>query len=69
MTKRLLGFMKTNGAVILFFAVFLLYGLLTVKDYGISTDELIERESSLITYRYMVSSVADVVTETVNFPN
>ena len=68
MTKRLLGFMKTNGAVILFFAVFLLYGLLTVKDYGISTDELIERESSLITYRYMVSSVADVVTETVNFP-
>ena len=46
--------MKTNSAVILFFAVFLLYGLLTVRDYGISTDELIERESSLITYRYMV---------------
>ena len=68
MTKRLVGFMKTNSAVILFFAVFLLYGLLTVRDYGISTDELIERESSLITYRYMVPSVADVVTETVNFP-
>lgn len=68
MTKRLVGFLKTNGAVILFFAVFLLYGLLTVKDYGISTDELIERESSLITYRYMVPSVADLVTETVNFP-
>lgn len=68
MTKRLIGFLKRNGAVILFFAVFLLYGLFTVKDYGISTDELIERESSLITYRYMVPSVADVVTETVNFP-
>lgn len=68
MTKRLVVFFKTNGTVILFFAVFLLYGLLTVKDYGISTDELIERESSLITYRYMVPAVADVVTETVNFP-
>ena len=68
MTIKLRNFLKTNGAVILFFTAFLLYGLLTVKDYGISTDELIERESSLITYRYMVPSVADVVTETVNFP-
>ena len=56
------------GVVILFFAAFFLYGLMVVKDYGISTDELIERESSLITYKYIMPSVSDVVTETVNFP-
>ncbi len=65
--NRMAAWLKNNGLVILFFACFLLYGLMTVKDYGVSTDEVIERESSLAAYKYIVPSVSDIVTESVDF--
>ena len=49
------------------FCLLWLYGLMTVKDYGVSTDEVIERESSLAAYKYIVPSVSDIVTESVDF--
>lgn len=52
---------------ILFFAAFLIYGLCVYKHYGISWDEPIERDSSLITYEYTHPVIKDWVTETVNF--
>ncbi len=64
---RAAGWLKANWPVLLFFVCFLLYGLATVKDYGVSTDEVIERESSLAAYKYMVPSVSDIVTDSVDF--
>ena len=46
--------------MLLFFTLFLLYGLATVKDYGVSTDEVIERDSSLAAYKYIMPSVEHV---------
>lgn len=54
-------------AVILFFAAFLIYGLLTVRDYGITWDEGIEHQSSLTAYKYMFPQVSEIVTDTVDF--
>lgn len=36
--------------VILFFVLFFLFGCLTYKDYGISSDEAVQRRHSLVTY-------------------
>ena len=52
---------------VIFFTVLFLYGCLAFRDYGISVDENVERNSTLVTYKYLVPSVSDVVTETVNF--
>lgn len=51
----------------LFFLIFLCYGLLTIDDYGISVDEIYERRSSLVTYKYLVPEVSDIVTDSVDF--
>lgn len=55
--------------VVLFFAVYLCFGLLTFKDYGIGVDERIERDSTLINYKYMFPSVRNIKTDTVDFEN
>lgn len=55
--------------VVLFFAVYLCFGLLTFKDYGIGVDERIERDSTLINYKYMFPSVRGIKTDTVDFEN
>lgn len=54
-------------SVILFFAIFLLIGLFICGDYGISVDEIYERTSSLVTYKYLFPSLGNVVTESVDF--
>lgn len=59
---------KQQLLVIAFFGIFLLYGLISFKDYGISTDEVYQRDHSLGAYKEIVPSVADTVTDTVNFP-
>lgn len=56
-----------RGMVVVFFLLFLLYGRIAYNDYGLSWDEGIERDSSLVTYGYIVPSVKDSITETVNF--
>ena len=53
--------------VILFFAGLLIYGCLAFRDYGISVDENVERNSTLVTYKYLMPSVSDIVTDSVNF--
>ena len=52
---------------ILFFTLFLIYGICVYRDYGFSWDEGIERNSSLITYGYLFPSVKETVTDTLNF--
>lgn len=54
-------------AVIFCFIVYFIYGSISVKDYGVSIDELMERTSSLVTYKYLVPSVENISTESVNF--
>lgn len=54
--------------VILFFTIFFIYGCLTFRDYGLSGDENLQRRHALVTYKYLVPSVANIVTDTVNFP-
>ena len=56
-----------KGIIICFFALFLLYGIVNVKDYGISVDEMVERKSSLVTYKFLVPSVVKYQTDTVDF--
>lgn len=65
--NRIVAYLKENAVVLLFFTLFLLYGLMTVKDYGVSTDEVIERDSSLAAYKYIMPSVEHVVTDSVDF--
>lgn len=55
-------------ACLLFFALLLIYGCFAFNDYGISVDENVERNTCLVTYKYLVPSVADIVTDSVNFP-
>lgn len=53
--------------VILFFAVFFVYGCLVFKDYGISVDEYTQRRHSLVTYKAMFPSIAEYAGDTVDF--
>lgn len=62
-------FSFSKAVVALFFIVFFVYGCLVMKDYGISVDEIPERNSSLVVYKYLVPAVADIKTDTVDFPN
>ena len=41
--------------------------LVGIRTEGVSTDEEIERTSSLVNYKYLVSSVEDISTESVDF--
>lgn len=43
--------------VILFFALYLVIGLSVYRDYGISYDELIQRDHSLVNYKYVNSKI------------
>ena len=63
--KRLL---TPRNAVILIFAIYFLVGLLIVGDYGLSTDEPMERRTSLVNYvyvmeRFMIASEHETVQE------
>lgn len=58
---------KSRLIIILFFAAFLIYGLSVYRDYGISWDEGIERNSSLVTYGYLFPSVKELTTGTLNY--
>lgn len=44
---------KQHIAIILFFVAYMLVGLSVYKDYGISTDEEIQRRHSLVSYKYV----------------
>ena len=59
---------KKEWILVLFFGLLFAAGMVGVKDYGISYDEVIERNSSLITYKYIIGGVQETVTDTVNFP-
>jgi len=59
-----MGFMETHKAyiniiVILVFVSYLVCGLLVVKDFGISTDEYVERETTLINIEYVMNVFID----------
>ena len=58
---------KKKAFTILFFSAFFIYGCLVWKDYGISVDEIYERRSSLVTYKYIFPSVSSIATRSVNF--
>lgn len=66
MMKRITAAGRTYG-VPLFFLVFFLYGMIVVRDYGISWDESTERNSSLINLGYVLPQAKEIVTDTVNF--
>lgn len=53
--------------VILFFVLFFAYGVISFRDYGVSTDEWIERDSTLINYKRMFPWVMKYKTDTVDF--
>lgn len=62
--------MKRNPAriaAVFLFILFLFYGFKAYNDYGISWDEPIERESSLVTWKYLHPEDAALVTDSVNF--
>lgn len=60
---------KRKVIIIVFFSLILLYGMLTVGDYGVTIDEVVQRNNSLISYKKLVKSVAEIQTETVDFPS
>ena len=53
-------FFKGKKAGYLVLAVFLLIGVFTFRDYGISTDELRELYNSVINYKYIISLVNNI---------
>ncbi len=57
----------SRAAVILLFALFFFYGMKSYNDYGLSWDEPIERQSSLVTYKYLNPEDSTLITDTVNF--
>lgn len=59
---------KASVCALIFFVALFLYGCFAFNDYGISVDENVERNTCLVTYKYLVPSVADIVTDSVNFP-
>ena len=59
---------KEKWVIVLFFSLFFLYGCVTFRDFGLSGDEGIQRYHSLVMYKYLVPSVGNIVTDTVNFP-
>lgn len=69
MNKKWLKDNYKSILVVLFFVVYLCFGLFTYKDYGIGVDERIERDSTLINYKYMFPSVRSIKTDTVDFEN
>ncbi len=52
--------------IIIFFSFFLIYGLLTVDNYGISSDEPTQRYHSLVTYNELFLKNQTYVTETID---
>lgn len=62
--------MKHNPAriaALFLFILFLFYGFKAYNDYGLSWDEPIERESSLVTWKYLHPEDGTLVTDSVNF--
>ena len=57
MRKKLLNLSVYQKCVILFFAFYLVLGLVITGDYGISMDERVEHRRSLRTYSYMFSAL------------
>ena len=56
-----------RAAAVLLFALLLFYGLKAYNDYGLSWDEPIERQSGLVTYKYLHPEDSTLITDTVNF--
>ena len=52
--------------VVLFFSLFLIYGLLTYDDYGISWDEPVQRHHSLVTYNALALRGEEYKTDTID---
>lgn len=59
---------KASACALIFFVLLFLYGCFAFNDYGISVDENVERNTCLVTYKHLFPSVADIVTDSVNFP-
>ena len=59
---------KASFCALIFFVLLLIYGCFAFDDYGISVDENVERNTCLVTYKHLFPSVADIVTDSVNFP-
>ena len=57
MTNILLSFLEKNKhlIVIAFFSVFMICGLLLVKDYGLSWDEPGQRINGMVAYEYLIN--------------
>ncbi len=60
---------RSTVIVLLFFLAFFIYGCLVFDDYGISVDEMTQRGHSLINYKFLVPSVADIKTFAADFPS
>lgn len=52
---------KNNIGIIIFFSIVLIVGIITFKDYGITTDERLQRNHSLVNY-YQYTSIIDSIT-------
>ncbi len=55
--------MKANFWIIIFFITYFIFGLVIVGDYGISTDEPTERETSWRQYKFAISKIYFVMTK------
>ena len=42
---------------IAYILVYIFIGVLTFKDYGISTDEEVQRKHSLVSYKYIAKNI------------
>ena len=56
----------SKGIVLAFFAVLFLYGCFTFDDYGISSDEPLQRRHSLVMYNDLFLSKEEYITDTVD---
>ena len=55
--KKIRMYITPHKLAILLFALFLLSGIFIYDDYGISWDEIVERETSLINYLYVMGGL------------
>lgn len=54
---------KTRNVIIILFAVYLIIGLFCFNDYGCGPDEGMERQTSLVNYRYMIEKLNIPISE------
>jgi len=63
-SKKIINYNKNNKLIIFcFFFIFLVIGLKSIKDYGVSSDEYNSRTKGFITLNYLGEKISPVITK------